>query len=552
MGAGRHCKSSEYSSALIPISAKRRVGRVPLTPIRTARYIRKVASTRPLMDLRSSRRDDTSVVHASLVYAALMAFLQGGQYMLGVAYSAIPAFCLLALFCHVTWIRKSISDPFSLVLLFGFIYSAFPLMFGIPGSWASLRFGYEGASAIYAVGNVSMALGVAVVTLVIGDSRIGRPPASHQAAPNQVSLKAGYYSSLLSCLLIGGLIAKRGSVLLGHGSYGDSFRPEAKAGTGILLLAAPLAAGGVALMITSNIPLRLFHHIVGLAGYGGLYLALAQRKYLIFPAVLYVARYVRFRSLLKLAALLAIAGAGMTVFLYLGFLRSETSGYSQMLHTSSIARFTSGHKESLAGESFPVFATATAAHDRFIAPLPYWGDYLGSWMMCLPNFVYRSPFVPVNERFSRTYDPRAASEGMGWGFSFFGEAFLVGGYPMIVVATFVMMGVFRWLYIKGGRDLRSGILGAISLSVLPHTFWFQRNAVAYFVKEFLVLQVGTIALAYLATRSLPKLRGARAALHDRPLPLEHVRTVVVRNPLPRTQAPSTFLAKHVREGFNPS
>lgn len=458
-------------------------------------------ANRTLFAILRTLRSDAAIVYACFVCSALMILAEGVQYMLGIEYSAIPSFALLGLFCYVTWIRKSLSDPFSLILMAAFVYSAFPLLFGTPGSWAALRFGFEGASAIYAVGNIAIVLGIAIATLLVNDNRCAA-----QESQTEAALLAGVCSAVLACLLASVLVATRGSVLLGHVTYSESFRPEARDGAGVLLLAAPLAAAGLTLMMTSGARLRLFHHFIGAAGYCGLYLALGQRKYLLYPAMFYAVRYFRFQSVPKFLTLLSIAGFGMTVFLYLGFLRTEGSSYSQIFDKRSVSQFASGRSDNLSGESLPVFATASAAHDGFIAPLPYWGDYLESWMMCVPNFVSRNLFVPLNVRFAQAYDPRAAAEGAGWGFSFFGEAFLIGGYPLVAVASFIMMCVFRWFYVLGGRDLRSGLRGAISLSILPFTFWFQRNAFAYFVKEFLFLQVGTIVLAYYTASYIASLR----------------------------------------------
>jgi hypothetical protein len=125
--------------------------------------------------------------------------------------------------------------------------------------------------------------------------------------------------------------------------------------------------------------------------------------------------------------------------------------------------------------------------------------------MSLPHFLFgQHTYLSVNDRFALTFDPKTAYTGMGWGFSFFGEAYLVGGYPMVIVATLSVMIFFRWLYIRGGRDERRGVIGAVSLAAIPFAFWFQRNALAYFVKEFLILQAGTIFMAYYSIKLLFK------------------------------------------------
>lgn len=90
----------------------------------------------------------------------------------------------------------------------------------------------------------------------------------------------------------------------------------------------------------------------------------------------------------------------------------------------------------------------------------------------------------------------------------------MGGYPMIVFTTILMMIFFRWLYVFGGRDNRRGLAGAISLAVIPFTFWFQRNAFVYFVREFLFLQVGTICFVYCSIKWIQK--GAFVRVAGRP------------------------------------
>ncbi len=471
--------------------------------------------------LRSKRenRSDQEAVIVSLFYGALLGILLLGQYLVFETYSPLPFICLLALFIHLTWIRRSVSDPFTLVLLFAFIYSAFPLFFGIPGSWPALKFGFDGAAKIYAVGSITMAFGVALTIRLI-PNRTARQDSDD--TPNLTLKNAGIFAAAISLPLTAIFIAQHGTVLGGGMSYGDSFEAKMTAGSGILGLAAPFAAAGVALILSSNVRLRMHHHLIALAPYAGLFVGYGQRKFFIYPAVMYAVRYVRIRSFSRLLAGILACSTAFVVTLYLGFLRNFHGNVSQGLNPGTVGKFVDNGSSTFGGEAIPVFATASAAYGGYVRALSYGGDYWRSWMLAIPHFLLpRNPFEPLNERFAHTYMPSSQVTGMGWGFSFFGEAFVVGGYPMIVLATLAMMAFFRWLYIAGGRDRRHGLLGAISLAAIPFTFWFQRNAFAYFVKEFLFTQIGAITVAYFCTLLLSgKRKRAASRLVVSPMSVE--------------------------------
>jgi hypothetical protein len=478
---------------------------ISIPPIGTSVGQQRRRSHKPIDSVSvEARKGDRSAIKASLFYGVVMTALVALQYTLNGKYSALPFFCLFAFFCHLTKIRKSISDPFTIVLLFAFIYSAFPLFFGRPASWTSLHFDFDGAAIIYSVGSISMIFSVAFAIMLIREKRPRGESNAVWRKPNGLALRAGFYSSILSLVLSAAYLARSGSVLLGQVSYADSFQVKMQAGSGLLMLSVPLAGGGIALMLTSHTRLRLYHHLLGLAAYGGLYFVHAQRRFLIVPAVFYLARYLVVKNMTKLVVLILICMTGLVVFMYLGFMRTERIAFTEVLDSAVIDRFAKSGGESFAGESVGVFATATAAHDGFVTALPYGADYWKSWMMCLPYSYGGKQFMVVNERFAMKANSRGASKGQGYGFSFFGEAFMVGGYPMVAFATFLVMLLFRWLYIIGFRDQGYGLLGAISLSALPFTFWFQRSALAYLVKEFLFLQIGTIVLAYVAIKLLTR------------------------------------------------
>ncbi len=454
----------------------------------------------------STVRLDREVAVTSGLYCGLMVLSLLTQYVIEGQYGVAPFFFLLLASLHLTLVRKSISDPTVVILLFGFIYASFPLMFGTPYSLGSLGFSFDGAAMIYGVGSASMLLGSSLSAAYI---QTGKHP-RHVPRTNPVSRYAGVLAASSSLILSFVHMARSGSVLLGDISYGESFQAQLQQGEGFFLLAVPLAAAGVVMLLTSRATLKPHHHLLGLGAYLALFVSLGQRKYLIIPAVFYVATYYKVSSIKRLALMIIGCAMGLIVFMYLGFLRTNNYALSQASDPGVLTQFVGGGEESLGGESIPVFATATAAHEGFVGALAYGGDYTKSWMMCLPNFIFGSPFSPLNMRFATIFAPQRAAKGQGWGFSFFGEAYLVGGYPGVVVATLVMVIAFRVLYVSGGRDRRWGLKGAVSLSSLPFAFWFQRNAFSFFFKEFMVLQIGCIVLCYavakfLAFRHAPKL-----------------------------------------------
>ena len=194
---------------------------------------------------RNEKRQDDAIIRASLFYGAAMLLLVLLQYLIFETYSALPFFCLFAFFVHLTWIRRSVSDPFSILLLFAFIYSAFPLLFGQPRSQSSLTFGFDGAAIIYAVGSISLVFGVGVaIALLPGQSSSLKRARQrfHGRVPPIVALGA----SLLSLALTAMYAARNGSVLGGDMSYGDSFEVKQTAGAGLFMLSVPLAAAAYA------------------------------------------------------------------------------------------------------------------------------------------------------------------------------------------------------------------------------------------------------------------------------------------------------------------
>ncbi len=199
----------------------------------------------------NERQQDDAIFRASMFYGVAMLVLVLLQYLVFETYSALPFFCLFAFFVHLTWIRRSLSDPFSILILFAFIYSAFPLLFGRPRSLSSLTFGFDGAAIIYAVGSISLVFGIGIaIVLIPGQSASAKR--AQQRFRGRVPPVAALGASVLSLALTAIYVARNGSVLGGGMSYADSFEVKQTAGAGIFFLAAPLSAAGACFLLTGK------------------------------------------------------------------------------------------------------------------------------------------------------------------------------------------------------------------------------------------------------------------------------------------------------------
>ena len=118
--------------------------------------------------------------------------------------------------------------------------------------------------------------------------------------------------------------------------------------------------------------------------------------------------------------------------------------------------------------------------------------------MCIPQFIFHNDFMALNDRFGITFDGAAAVQGMGWGYSFLGEAYSVGGYLAIPVVVALHLMFARFIYVRGNRDVPVGAWGIISVAVSYDMLWIQRNAFAYVFKDYLYLIVTTMVTFFIA------------------------------------------------------
>lgn len=390
-------------------------------------------------------------------------------------------------------IRQGLSDPLVIVAASLAIYGGLPLFTMSDSGTLNFGLSYYGAYLIYATASVAVIFSIGLSVILV---RAPKEEPRDVPERQDIWLRASVIASSISVVLTAVYVLQNGTVFTGNKQYGEMFLARHAAGSGILLLGVPLAVAGLCLYLSSSAKRRMDILCLNFAPFIFLYITHMQRKYLIIPAIIYAARVIRVKSAARVAAILAGIVVGLVVFSYAGYLRINNIPFSEALSEKSLSSFSSqSSAQSIGGETIILYATAASAYNGQVTALPWAGDYLLAPMMSLPQFVFgRAIFTSLNDRFSETVTRAAYFRGGGWGFSFFGEAFAVGGFAVVVLVTFIMVLGFRWLYVRARGTGWQGVASAVCLASLPNALWFQRNAFAYFFREFLVIQVLTILL----------------------------------------------------------
>lgn len=400
---------------------------------------------------------------------------------------------LIGFIIGMMMIRQGLSDPLVVVAISLAIYAGLPL-FTMPES-GTLNFGlsYYGAYLILATASVAVIFSIGLSVFII---RAPKDEPSEVSQRQDLWVRASLIASSISVVLTAVYVLQNGTVFTGNKQYGEMFLARRAAGSGILLLGVPLAVAGLCLYLSSGAKRQFNILCLNFAPFVFLYVTHMQRKYLIIPAIIYAARVVRVRSAARVAVILASILVGLVVFSYAGYLRINNIPFSEALSEKSLSSFSNQSSDrTIGGETLMLYATASSAYGGQVTALPWAGDYFLAPMMSLPQFVFgRASFTSLNDRFAETVTRAAYLRGGGWGFSFFGEAFAVGGFAAVVLVTFIMVLGFRWLYVRARGSGWQGVASAVCLASLPNALWFQRNAFAYFFREFLVIQVFTILL----------------------------------------------------------
>ncbi|UWU67623.1 O-antigen polysaccharide polymerase Wzy family protein [Bradyrhizobium sp. NC92] len=406
---------------------------------------------------------------------------------------------------HALARRRDYSDPVIFFVLVMAIYSLLPLVAETGGTRVTLGFVLRDAFGIYNWANLSTLVAAAVCFLCIkGQERSGTSQSDR--ALSIVAVTGATASLLLSATYV----ARNGIVLGGDVSYAQGFEVRLQAGTGFLLLSIPLAiaAYAAALIMKRRKILLICFSILSILVIA---IALGQRKY--FLQVFLFAAGAVWRP--RRAAWLYVSLAGIAVlfvvFSFLGYLRIQQLPISSFLVPDEWERFFLRFDQYLGNETVALYSTSAAATTTAITPLPYLGDYSLAWQLLIPQFLFKSDFIPLNARFGYVYNPAEAVKGAGWGFSFIGEAYLVGGYFGITFVILFQLMIFRLIYLLGNRSKHTGMWGVVSLCSLYFALWTQRNAFAYLLREFTILLVVVVLLFLFASLLVSDSRRTRGA-----------------------------------------
>ncbi len=448
--------------------------------------------------LSRSQALDETVIHVSLAYAMIGCVTWLAQNELATR-TPWPLAALTGLFAvNLMLIRRALNDPVIIFVLVMFLYSFIPTIADTASPGSTLGFDLTDAYDVFNAGQIATMFGVAVATLLL------RTPSVQPVLPMADSMSClvgGSIAGILAILLICAVIATRGFVLGGDVSYSESFTQQLEAGNGFYMLCVPLCLGSICLILTSRHPLSPYFLAIPVLCFLLIAVGIGQRKYFIQPALFIFAFYWRPRRIPQVLLVIALAVIGFLFFCYLGFLRINSLGIEAMLSLAEWGNFFSDIGVYVGSETVYLYATAASAVTRFVTPLDNGADYLMAWMYSVPRFLLPSNaaelYTSANDRFSFAYNALEASYGQGYGFSFLGEAFMVGGHTGVVLVVLLQICFFRYLYVRGGGDSPAGLWGALAMASLYYAVWTQRNALAVVFKEFIVyFALLTVAMFY--------------------------------------------------------
>lgn len=451
--------------------------------------------------LSPDREDDNAIVLAGLLYALLAALAWIAEHDLGLRAPWLVAAISGAFALHLLLIRRILNDPVVIFAIVMFMYSFLPAIAVTADPGSTLGFDLSVAYDLFNTGQIATMLGVSVAC---GFLRATGPAPTVSALDSTACLFGGVVAGVLAIGLISLAIASRGFVLGGEASYAESFTQQTEAGNGLYMLCIPLCLASVGLILASRHRLAGYLLLIPVLCFIEIAIGIGQRKYFLQPALFIFAFYWTSRKLWQTLLAVALAVLGFLVFCYLGFLRLNALGIEAVLNPADWANFFSEIGVYVGSETVYLYATAASAVTRFVTPLDYGADYLMAWSLSVPRFLLTDGmaalYTSANDRFSFSYNALQASLGQGYGFSFLGEAYLVGGLPGAFIVVIVEICCFRFLYLRGGGSRPAGVWGAISLISLYFAMWTQRNALGFIFKEFVVHAVGATVCMFYAGR----------------------------------------------------
>ena len=447
-------------------------------------------------------RDDNAMAAAGLVYGLLTTLVWFLQVELRVA-TPWPVAAMTGLFTvHLLLIRRTLNDPVVMFVAVMFMYSFLPAIADLSAPGSTLGFDLADAYDLFNVGQIATMLGVTVSC-----GLLRRQHVPHLTPDDSLAcLLGGVFAGLLGIALISAAISVRGFVLGGAVSYAESFAQQVEAGNGFYMLCVPLSLASIGLILASRHPGTVYALPIPVLCAVLIAVGIGQRKYFIQPLLFIFAFYWTSRRVLHVLGVIAATVLGFLVFCYLGFLRINALSIDAVLSIGEWRNFFSEIGVYVGSETVYLYATASAAATNFVLPLDHAGDYLFAWVLGIPRFLMTDTIVnmytPANDRFSFAYNALDATFGLGYGFSFLGEAYLVGGLPVIAIVVILEICLFRFLYLRGGGAMPSGAWGAISLISLYFALWIQRNALGLIVREFFVSVVGVTLIMYYAGKAV--------------------------------------------------
>jgi hypothetical protein len=435
--------------------------------------------------------------------------------------AGLPIYVIFLVFCiQLVRLRGGLLDPFLIFSLGTFLYGFVPFIADSANDELIDAFGFQGGQAIFAYAMHAIVFAFLATSILV--------PGASESTSRMVlrADKAIEYDRLakiaivlcavLSVALESIYVALHGTVLGGDFDYSQGFRERAAAGSGILLLSYPIAVAGLGFVLTSSHRFKLYSYVVSLVPFALLFFVHGERKYLIAPGLLVVARFIKARSFLSILAALLAGAIGWMLFVYLGYLRSREYSIFEMFREDVINGFFNDFRDEIGGETVTLFGTASAAYAGFVKPLPYLGDYLLAWIYAVPQLlVGKAPFVPTADRFATIYAVDRVYDGMGWGYAFWGEAYGVIGAIGIYVMAMVIALLFQIIRVEALKRNLTGPLGVWLFAGLYEGLWLTRSDFAHFFKGYIAYDLTIILLVYGTSKFI--LTRSRAQRRLRPL-----------------------------------
>jgi hypothetical protein len=392
-----------------------------------------------------------------------------------------------------TLVTKDIFHPFSIIPFVHGMYAILPIgSAGEDGDRVLAMFGVGGGAIVFD----SATFGIIVAWVIY--CAYGR----RFSTPRSPMLTGGHIPASIPwiLLIVGAALTISFFVIVGFDQFAsmgylDRFEVRLEAGMGIY------TAGALAL-VTISLCIFISRPKIDYVGVGACIAVFAldfaghgSRYYFIAPALTCAAAYnYRVR---RIPALLTVTfGTALYfVFDFVGYLRLLTDDGAVSNTSASVSgylTYLSTHLGQI--EMAPVYGTASAAYLGFVKPLPYFGDYLQAWQMSLPQFLVPLEYLPANVRFALEFDLTSETTKMGWGFSLFGEAYLVMGIfgPALLASSFCALAMS--IYSNARARGNEGLAGALWFSLITFEIVAQRNALAFFIKDWVVYQAIPMAL----------------------------------------------------------